>query len=45
VNRYTVSAVAFLIVAGVSLSISYRLATAGHPDSLWLWRDILGVLR
>ena len=44
-NRFTVTAVAMLIVAGVSMSISYRLATAGHPGSVWLWRDILGVIR
>lgn len=36
---------AFLIVVGVSLSVSYRLAIAGHPDSVWLWRDILGIIR
>lgn len=43
-NKYAVTAVALLIVAGVALSISYRFAIAGRPDSLWLWRDVLGVV-
>lgn len=38
---------AWLIFAAVfvaSLAGSYGLATVGEPQSVWLWRDVLGVL-
>lgn len=36
----------FAIVAIIllNIAISYGAATIGEPRSLWLWRDILGVL-
>ena len=30
---------------GTAWFLSYWLARAGEPQSLWLWRDVLGVLR
>lgn len=36
-----------LIIGGslaISAMASYGLAIAGEPQSLWLWRDILGLL-
>lgn len=35
-----------IIGAGLAISAlaSYGLALAGEPQSLWLWRDILGLL-
>lgn len=35
--------VSILIIA-VALGMSYGLALAGHPNSLWAWRDVLGVM-
>lgn len=35
-------AVVFAVTA--ALLGSYGLALAGEPSSLWLWRDILGLL-
>jgi hypothetical protein len=29
----------------VALFLSYWLARAGEPQSVWLWRDVMGVLR
>jgi len=29
----------------LALLISYFLAHAGEPQSVWLWRDVLGMLR
>ena len=40
--------IARLLIVLLSLpavaTISYWLARAGEPQSLWLWRDVLGVL-
>lgn len=36
---------AYLVIwAIVTMSLSYTFAVAGHPGSVWLWRDILGLL-
>lgn len=34
------------MVAGwaVVLPMSYALARAGEPQSVWLWRDLLGLM-
>ena len=29
----------------VALVLSYLLAKAGEPQSVWLWRDVMGVLQ
>ena len=42
-NRQTAIA-GIVIIAMVGLSISYRLAIAGEPQSLWIWRDLLGIM-
>jgi hypothetical protein len=39
----------FEITGGICLAIfmvtaSWLLAKAGHPTSVWLWRDLLGLL-
>lgn len=26
------------------MALSYGAALAGHPTSLWMWRDILGLI-
>lgn len=33
---------AFIIVVGLVVSI--MLAMAGEPQSVWLWRDVFGVI-
>lgn len=33
----------FVLMIGIGLS--YLLATAGEPQSVWLWRDVLGALK
>ena len=33
------------IVVPFALLASYFLAHAGEPQSVWLWRDVLGMLR
>lgn len=38
-------AVIFVASFIVSIGISYVLAVAGEPQSVWVWRDVLGVLR
>ena len=35
--------IAFMIIL-VGVALSYGLAIASEPQSLWLWRDVLGVL-
>lgn len=27
-----------------SMAVSFVFAAAGHPGSVWLWRDVLGLL-
>lgn len=33
------------IVIAIGVFISYQLAKAQEPQSLWLWRDVLGVVK
>jgi len=42
------AAVAFALVAGIltlTVAMSCGMAMLGEPTSLWLWRDVLGVVR
>jgi hypothetical protein len=41
-DRATKIIIALALVGGIASS--YALATLGEPQSLWLWRDIFGVL-
>lgn len=34
-----------LVALVVAVAASYMLAGIGEPQSVWLWRDMLGVLR
>lgn len=35
---------ATVLWAVIVAPITYWFATIGHPTSLWLWRDVFGVL-
>ena len=35
----------FVVTFAAGSAISYLLALAGEPQSVWVWRDVLGVLR
>jgi hypothetical protein len=35
----------FGALLAASLAVSFGLALGGEPSSLWLWRDVLGVVR
>jgi hypothetical protein len=34
-----------LLMLGATVALSYGLARIGEPQSLWLWRDMLGIVQ
>jgi hypothetical protein len=32
-------------LAGLNVGVSWMLARAGEPQSVWIWRDVLGVMQ
>lgn len=40
-NRFRIALLGATLIA--ALLIDYALARAGNPQSLWMWRDVLGL--